>query len=639
MAVATGSSTAPNEQLRRAWEAPTRILGILGTVDHKVIGIRYIVTAFVFFLLAGISALLIRLQLAVPNNTLLSPEAYNQLFTMHGVSMIFLFSTPILFGFGNYLVPLMIGARDQAFPRLNALSYWVFLFSGLFMYSSLLFGAAPDGGWFAYVPLTSVKYSPGLNLDFWALGLLFLSISSTAGAINFIVTIFKMRAPGMSVNRMPLFIWGILISAFSVLFAIPALSAANILLELERKFGVPFFDPARGGNPLLWQHLFWFFGHPDVYIILLPAIGMISEILPAFTRRRVVGYTLLVLSTISIGIIAFGVWVHHMFATGLSPTANSFFSAASIVIGIPSGLQIFAWLATMITGRPILKTAFLFVVGFVITFVLGGLTGVMFPATAFDRQVTDSYFVVAHFHYTLVGGAVFPLFAGFYYWLPKITGRLLSERLGKWHFWLFFIGFHLTFFPQHLLGLMAMPRRVYTYEAATGWQTINLISTLGAFVLTAGVLAFIINVYQSLQSGSLAGENPWGAGGLEWATDSPPPSYNFQRLPLVRRREPLWPAVGGAPTSTYAVETLTPDPTNILERESLVTTLLDASPDARMRIPNDTMLPLFLAFSLLILFIGLLITQWAVVAIGAILVFISIVVWVWPAKENVHDNE
>ncbi|MCA9875764.1 MAG: cbb3-type cytochrome c oxidase subunit I, partial [Anaerolineales bacterium] len=433
------------KRLSDAWEARSGLISLLGTVDHKLIGIRYIQTAFLFFVLAGLEALFMRTQLAVPENTLLDPETYNQFFTMHGTTMIFFFATPMLFGFGNYLIPLMVGARDMAFPRLNALSYWVFLFSGLFMYSSLLFGAAPDGGWFAYTPLTGAEYSPGLNLDFWALGLIFLSIATTAGAVNFIVTILKMRAPGMAINRLPLFCWAILVTSFAVLFAIPPLTVANVFLMLQRVFGFHFFQTQAGGTPLLWQHLFWFFGHPDVYIIFLPAVGIVSEVVASFSRRPILGYTLLAVATIATGVIGFGVWVHHMFAVGISPLVLSIFSISSIVIGIPSGIQVFAWLGTMLNGRPVFKTPLLFISGFIILFVLGGLSGVMFPAVPFDQQVTDSYFIVAHFHYVLVGGAVFPIFAGFYYWFPKMSGRMHSELLAHIHFWVFFIGVNLIF--------------------------------------------------------------------------------------------------------------------------------------------------------------------------------------------------
>src|SRR3954447_10812487 len=440
-------------KLEEEWGERPSLRSWFSTVDHKRIGRRYMVTAGIFFILAGTDAMIMRTQLARPNATLLSPEEYDQLFTMHGTAMIFLFSTPMFFGFGNFLVPLMIGARDMAFPRLNAFGYWVFAFAGIVMFSSQLVGKAPDGGWFGYVPLTDRPYSSGINLDVYCLGLLFLGVSTTIDAINFIVTALKMRAPGMSLNRVPLFVWAIVGTSFMVIFALPALNTANGMLFLDRRFGTHFFDPSLGGNTLLWQHLFWIFGHPDVYIIVMPALGIVSAVLPAFTRRGVVGYPLIVLSIVSISIISFGVWVHHMFATGLPQLSYSFFSAASTLITIPSGIQIFAWLFTMLRGRIRAGTPFLFIVGFIVTFVLGGFTGVMFAITAFDQQVTDSYFVVAHFHYVLFGGAVFPMLAGIYYWLPKFTGRMYAEKLSRWAFWLVFVGFNATFFPMHLSGL------------------------------------------------------------------------------------------------------------------------------------------------------------------------------------------
>jgi cytochrome c oxidase subunit I len=622
--------------LVKGWEERSRLIELLGTVDHKVIGIRYMLTAFVFFCLAGIDAEVIRLQLATPNGTVLSPETYDQVFTMHGTVMIFFVATPVLFGFGNFLLPLLIGSRDMAFPRLNALGFWVFLFAGLFLYSSILIGAVPDGGWFAYAPLTGPKYSPGLNIDFWALGIIFLSISTIGGSINFIVTIIKMRAPGMSINRMPLFVWSLLVTAIAVLFALPPLTAANVFLILERKLGMPFYDPSAGGSPLLWQHLFWIFGHPDVYIIFLPAVGMVSEIVPVFVRRRIVGYTLLVMCTVTIAIIGFGVWVHHMFTVGLSSVEDSFFSIASIVIGIPSGVQVFAWLAAMLTGRPKLRTPFLYICGFILLFVVGGLTGVMFPAVPFDKQVKDSYFLVAHFHYTLVGGAFFPIFAGIYYWFPKMTGRMLNERLGQQNFWLTFVGFNLTFFPMFLLGIDGMPRRTYTYLDGLGWQPLNLISTFGALMLAVGILLFIINLIISTRRGIVVGDNPWDAATLEWATSSPPPIYNFRDLPVVHGRDPLWSTDPAKPLTVVPVERLSPDPTKLDQRETLLTTFLEAQPEAILRIQDDSLLPLLLALSLLGIFVGLLIWLPVLIGISATLTLVFVIVWLWP-HETVEE--
>lgn len=623
------------ERLRKVWEGPRGLATWLGTVDHKVIGVRYVYTAFLFLLVGGLEAILMRIQLIRPDNHFLSPEAYNQLFTMHGTTMIFLVSTPILFGLGNYLIPLMIGARDMAYPKLNAFGYWVFLFAGLFLYSSFLTGQVPDGGWFAYTPLTGPKYSPGLGLDFWSLGLLFLGIGTTGGAINFIVTLFKMRAPGMTLGRMPIFGWGILVTSFAVLFALPVLNAANLLLALERMAGMHFFDPAAGGSPILWQHLFWVFGHPDVYIIVLPALGIVSEIVPVFARRRLVAHALVAMATVATGIIGFGVWAHHMFATGLSQLELSFFSAASFVIVIPSGIQVFAWLSTLLSGRPRPQTPLLFVAGFIVIFVIGGLSGVMFPLISFDQQVTDSYFIVAHFHYVLIGGMLFPLFGGLYYWFPKITGRLLDEDLGKWNFWLMFVGFNLAFFPMHILGLLGMPRRVYTYLPGMGWDTLNLLSTLGGLVLGLGILLFIMNVWKSLATGAAAGDNPWEAATLEWATTSPPPPYNFRTLPTVTSVTPLWDEEGLPQT----VQGPGPDPTDPLKRETAVTSFLEGRFERVLRMPEDTVVPFWFAVALAVAFVGLLVGVAWVVVVGGIGSLAALIAWLWPPREEPYRDE
>lgn len=528
------------ERLTLAWETAPNLLSRIATVDHKELGKRYLITAFVFLVLGGIAALVMRTQLARPGQGLLSPEAYNQLFTMHGTTMMLLYASPVLTGFAVYLVPLMIGARDLVFPRLNAFTYWSFVFSGVFMYASFFIGAAPDGGWFAYVPLTGREYSPGPNMDFYALGLLFLGISTTGAAINAIVTILKLRAPGMSINRMPLFLWSTLTTSVAMIFALPSLSAALIFLELDRLFGAHFYDPTLGGNPLLWQHLFWAFAHPWVYIVFLPATGIISMVVPVFSRRPIIGYNYVALATVATGLIGFGVWVHHMFVAGLHGLSISFFSAASMTVTIPSAIQVFAWIATFWYGRPRLETPMLFALGFLVLFTIGGLSGVMTAVIPFDWQVTDTYFVVAHLHYVLVGANVFPVFAGLYYWFPKMTGRLLDERLGRWNFWLMFIGFNLGFFPMHIAGLLGMPRRVYTYQAGIGWDTANLIETIGVYMLALGILVFFVNLMRSRRHGDRAGGNPWGANTLEWATPSPPPAYNFRAIPVVKGRDPLW---------------------------------------------------------------------------------------------------
>jgi cytochrome c oxidase subunit I+III len=618
-------ATAHVERLERAWAEPGPFVTAIATVDHKRIGVRYLVTATMFFILAGLEALTLRTQLASPNERLLSPESYDQLFSMHGLTMIFLFVTPMLSGFGNYFVPLMIGARDMAFPRLNAFSYWVFLASGLFIYSSLAIGKAPNDGWFNYTPLSSG--SPGPNIDFYGLGLIFLGISSTAGAANFIVTIAKMRAPGMSINRMPLFCWAVLATSLSIVFAVPSLTADCLLLELSRKWGYSFFNSASGGDPVLWQHLFWIFGHPDVYIIFLPAVGIVSTIVPVFCRRPMVAQTLVAFATMATGFLGFGVWVHHMFAVGLPQVSMTFFAAASLTIAIPSGVQIFAWLATILSGRPVIKTPFLFVIGFVVVFVIGGLSGVMFAVIPFDQQVTDSYFVVAHFHYVLFGGAVFPIFAAVHYWLPKMSGRMFNERTGALSFWLVFAGFNLAFFPMHIAGLLGMPRRVYTYPDGMGWNVLNLLSTIGAFVLALGILVILGNVLWSLARGAPAGDDPWGANTLEWATTSPPPAYNFTTIPVVTSADPNWDRADRE------------DDARRLERgelvladghETVATSELDANLERVLHMPGDSPWPLALAACLTVVFVGLIAKSNVVAWVGVVLTVLALAGWHIP---------
>jgi cytochrome c oxidase subunit 1 len=510
------------------------------STNHKTIGLNYILSGLVFFAVGGLEALMIRVQLAQPNNTVLNADTFNQFFTMHGTTMVFLFGMPVLIGFANYLVPLMIGARDMVFPRLNAMSYWLFLGGGLLMYSSFLLGGAPDAGWFAYAPLTTTTYSPTHGMDFWALGILLTGISSTAGAINFIVTILNLRAPGMSLLKTPLFVWQILVTTFLILFAMPSLAVDSILLFIERNFGAPIFLAGQGGDPLLWQHLFWFFGHPEVYILILPAFGIISEVIPVFSRKPIFGYGAIVFSGIAIGFLGFTVWAHHMFAVGMSPLADAIFSVDSMIIAIPTSIKIFNWIATMWGGHIDLKSPMLFAIGFIAMFIIGGLSGVSLATVPIDFQVTDSYYVVAHLHYVLFGGTVFAAFAGIYYWFPKVTGRLLSETLGKWQFWTMLIGFNLTFFPMHILGLLGMPRRVYTYGPGMGWDLWNLLETIGAFIIVAAMLTFVWNFLTSLRQGAPAGEDPWDAQTLEWTTASPPAEYNFEKIPIVNSRRPLW---------------------------------------------------------------------------------------------------
>ena len=523
---------------RPTWE--TGLWSWLTTVDHKRLGILYFVTTFGFFLLGSIEAAVIRAQLAAPNQQLVTPDFYNQLFTVHGVTMVFLAIMPLGTAFANYFVPLQIGARDLAFPRLNAFGYWAYLAGGLIFYSSFLLGGAPDAGWFAYAPMTQPAYNPGQGIDFYMVGLLISGIGTLVTAMNLIVTIVNMRAPGMSMMRMPLFPWMMLVTAFLVIFAFPPLTIALFEVIMDRSFGTLFFNPEAGGLPILWQHLFWIFGHPEVYIVILPAFGIISEVIPTFSRKPLFGYPMVVLAGIFIGFMGFAVWSHHMFTTGMGPMANSVFAIASFVIAIPTGVKIFNWLATMWAGRIWFTTSMLFATAFLVTFTLGGITGIMVAVPPFDQQASDSYFVVAHFHYVMGGGALLSFFAGIYYWFPKMTGRMLSERLGKWVFGFVVGGFHLVFFPQHFLGLLGMPRRVQTYDVGLGWDFYNLLSSIGALVLGIGVLLFIFSLLRDLRSGKEAGDDPWDGRTLEWSISSPPPHYDFGDLPIVKDRDPLW---------------------------------------------------------------------------------------------------
>jgi cytochrome c oxidase subunit I+III len=529
------------ERLEQIWVERPGVLGWLTTVDHKRIGLLYFWTTIVFFAAGGAEALIMRTQLTHANERLVSPDIYDQLMTMHGVTMIFFFIIPMTTGaFGNYLLPLMIGARDMAFPRLNALSYWLFLGAGIFMYSSFLVKAAPNAGWFDYVPLALRRYDGGMNIDFYALGLIFVGISSTVGAINIIVTTLKLRAPGMSWNRMPLFCFAMLAAALSLIFALPSLTVDAIFLLLQRNFGLRFFDVAGGGSPLLWQHLFWIFGHPEVYIIVLPAFGIATSIIPTFSRRRMVAFPLVAMAELLVAFIGFGVWAHHMFATGLSTTTLIFFAAASMMVVIPSTIQIFAWLFTVNLGTPQFRAPLLFIGGFILFFVLGGLSGIMFAAVPFDQATTDTYFVVAHFHFIIFGAAVFPLFGGMYYWFPKVTGRMYDERLAQASFFVVFAGTALTFFPMHIVGLLGMTRRIYTYDHGLGWDTYNLIETIGGYILAAGILMIGVNLIMSYRRNVRSGRDPFNGGTLEWTVPSPPPHYNFAVIPKVTSAYPNW---------------------------------------------------------------------------------------------------
>jgi cytochrome c oxidase subunit I len=517
------------------------------TVDHKKLGILYILYALVFLVIGGIEATIMRVQLIVPHNHFVSPQVFNRMFTMHGTTMIFFVAMPILFGFGNYLIPLMIGARDMAFPRLNAWSFWLTAFGGLLLYFSFiggngLYGAgnAPDVGWFAYAPLTATAFSPGHSTDFWTLGLLVSGFGSIGTAVNILATIVCLRCPGMTLGKMPLLAWLNLVMAAMVLLAISPLTAAQMMLSLDRFLGAHFFDTLAGGSAVLWMHFFWIFGHPEVYVLVIPAFAFASEIIPVFSRKPIFGYPVMVAATVCIGFVGFSVWAHHMFTVGMNSYANSFFTITTMVIGVPTGIKIFNWIATMWGGKIILKTPMLFCIAFLFQFLIAGLTGIMLSAAPFDWQLGNSYFVVAHFHYVIVGGILFTIFGASYYWFPKMSGRMYNETLGKWHFWLFFIGFHLTFDFMHVPGLMGMPRRIYTYEPGLGWDVWNLICTVGVFFQAVAIIVFIGNLLWSYFNGKAAGNDPWDAWTLEWSTSSPPVEYNFAKIPVVKSRRPLW---------------------------------------------------------------------------------------------------
>jgi len=609
--------------LARVWATPRGLWGFLTTVDAKEIGKRYIVTGLVFFVLGGLLAAAMRTQLARPESGLIDPDRYNQIFSMHGTTMMFLFAVPIMEAMAVYLTPLMVGARTMAFPRLNAFSYWIYLAGGVMLYAAFVLNIAPEAGWTAYAPLSGPQFSAGKRSDIWAQLITFTEVAGLAAAVSIAATILKMRAPGMTLARVPLFAWSMLITSFMVIVAMPAVMLASSFLISDRLIGTHFYNAAEGGSPLLYQHLFWFFGHPEVYIIFLPGLGMVSEITATFCRRSVFGYPVMVLALLTTGFLAFGLWVHHMFATGLPRLGDSFYTAASMTIALPAGVQIFCWIATMWDGRPRFGTPMLYVVGFIVTFVLGGLSGVMLASVPLDTQVHDTYFVVAHFHYVLIGGAVFPLLGAIHYWFPKITGRLPSELAGRWAFALIFSGFNLAFFPMHLVGLWGMPRRVYTYSAEMGWGGMNLLSTAGAYVLAAGVAVYLLNLIVAARRGPAAGPNPWGGGGLEWATSSPPPVYNFGMTPVVEGREPLWlgeelPVLDGLDERT---------------REVLLTSVSQAKPTSREGSPDPSIWPFVTTLATSVLFVGSIFDEWWVVW-GSLPVTACVIAWFWPKPSH-----
>ena len=616
---------ALHARLTRTWSRPPGFWGFVSTVDHKEIGRRYIVTAFIFLALGGVLGLLIRAQLARPESGLIDPDRYNQIFTMHGTTMMFLFAVPVMEGVAVYLIPLMLGTRNTGFPRLNAFSYWMYLAGGLLLWIAFALDVGPDAGWFSYVPLAGPEYSAGKRIDVWAQMVTFTEISALAAAVVMVATILKQRAPGMTLARMPIFVWAILVVAMMIIFSMPSVALASGMLIADRLIGTQFYNNFENGDALLWQHLFWFFGHPEVYIIFLPAAGFVSEIVQAFSRRPTFGYLAIVLSMVATGLLAFGLWVHHMFATGLPRLGYAFYTSASMTVAIPAGIQIYCWIATMWDGRPRFTTPLLYVVGFIIVFVVGGMTGVFLAAVPLDLQLHDTYFVVAHFHYVLIGGAVFPLLGAVVYWFPKLTGRMMSEALGKWTFWVQFIGFEITFMPMHWIGLMGMPRRVYTYPEGLGWDLSNLISSIGAFILAGGVLMFVANAVISLRAGRIAGPNPWDAPGLEWAAQSPPPNYNFPHIPVVDGRTPLWENRAELPVTAGL---------RVDDKELLLTTVIDAKPDVREPSALPSPWPFITALALTTLFVCSIFSPWAVL-IGTLPVGAATAAWFWPKDRQV----
>jgi cytochrome c oxidase subunit I+III len=620
------------EELNRLFADPPGLRGQLTGVQNDKIGTRMLLTGFFFLLLGGsLDSFAMRMQLAVPENSLLSPQLYNELFTNHGTVVMFLVILPIFEGFAILLLPLLLGTREMPFPRLGAFGYWSFLLGGLLYYSATLFRLVPDAGWFAYTPLSGPQFSPDLAIDFWVLGLGVAEVGAIAAALEIIIGVLKMRAPGMTLSRIPLFAWAVLVMAFMILFAFTPLIVGSLLLELDRGFGTQFFNPRQGGSSLLWQHLFWIFGHPEVYIQFIPAAGVVSMILPVLVRKRIVGYTWLVGAFVAIGFLSFSLWAHHMFAVGLPTLVLSFFAAASMVIAIPAGIQFVSWLATIWSGRPVWKTPFLFVVGFLVTFVIGGITGVMVAAVPFDLQAHDSYFVVGHFHYVLIGGVAFPIFAGVYYWFPKFTGRMLDERLGRWNFWLLFVGVHLTFFPMHIVGLLGMPRRVYTYEAGLGWEPYNLVSTIGVFIIIPGIAVFIWNVIRSVRRGASAGANPWGGDTLEWAVPSPPAEHGWTILPIVHSRHPLWDQdelYRGEARLERFVHGLARWP--LRWRAAVVVGTADARPQEVFRVADPSIWPLVTGLGLVLVFAAELTKlRWGI-AVGALIMTAAVIAWNWP---------
>jgi cytochrome c oxidase subunit I+III len=623
---------APTRDFEATWSEPTGFWGWLRTVNNVPIAKRYLVAAFTFFLAGGVQALVLRLQLLGPERHLVSPERYNQLFTMHGTTMMFLFVIPFIEALANFVLPLMLGTRDLPFPRLTALSFWTYVLGGVFLYTSFWVGAAPDGGWFAYAPMTSERvYSPGLGIDFWDLGLSVAEVAALAAAAELIVAILRMRAVGMTLSRLPLFAWAMLVTALMIIFAFTPLIVGTAMLELDRKGLTRFFDARSGGAPLLWQHLFWMFGHPEVYIMFLPAVGIVCHVVQTFARRPIVSYRAMVLAMLGIGLVSFGLWAHHMLTTGLSTGAATFFAIASLGIAIPSAVQLAVWLATLWWGRPVWRVPLLFVAGFLQVFTLGGLTGVVVALVPVNWQLHDSYFIVAHFHYVLIGGVLFPLFAGIYYWFPKLTGRHLGERLGRWHFWTMLAAFNVTFFPLHGAGLLGMPRRVASYPPGLGWETFNLVASAGAVALGASVAIFLVNALWSLARGTRTGPDPWGGDTLEWCEPSPAPQAQFATVPVVTSRYPLWEQRSLAPEAAGLAALLAGvHHRPVGWRGALVVSVREARPLALVHLPGPTLAPLAVSLGLVGLFAGALVDRMDVIALGAAVTGAGLVGWFWP---------
>ncbi len=629
----------------------------LTTVDHKKIGTLYLHTALFFFIVGGIEAIIMRAQLMSPNGTLVSAETFNQLFTMHGTTMVFLVIMPLSAAFFNFLIPLQIGARDVAFPRLNAFSYWVYLFGGLFITVPILFHVAPDGGWFAYAPLTGTTYSPGQNLNFWVVGIQILGISSLAAAFNFATTIINMRAPGMNLMRMPMFTWMSFVVQWLIILSFPVITAALFFLQFDRFFGTNFYNMAAGADPLLWQHLFWIFGHPEVYILILPAFGLVSEVVPTYSRKPLFGYPVVAYSGILIGFLGFGVWAHHMFAVGMGPVADSFFAIGTMLIAVPTGVKIFNWIFTMWGGSIRFTTAMKFAITLIAMFTIGGISGITHAAPPSDLQQTDTYYIVAHFHYVLYGGAIMGIFAGLYHYFPKWYGRKMDERLGSVHFWLNFVALNLTFFPMHFSGMLGMPRRIYTYDAGQGWEFFNLLSSIGAFLMAPAMLVFLWNFFRSKKHGEIAGDNPWDAATLEWSIPSPPPEYNFAQIPMVTSRYPVWDVnhperMKDVPHSEQGWEEA-----RLRTGEHVTTAGVHESDVAPMHLqpehksaaelgipmPNPTIKPLYVALGILILLASLPVlyagkhaAAFALMAVGTVVFVGFLYAWLTTPLEDAH---